>query len=144
MFVQTLLSSSTLKTPKAFSVPLVSPAGSVTLVEKQHTVLFFKTLAPLRYPLEKAWFVRGFGTARHPRGSNATEGSCAAHKLVGGHSVHPRFLQKLVWFWSGRTEFAPTGLRRQPIVCTNRVPLIHPENAEGFFSTPSPQGKAFV
>ena len=27
---------------------------------------------------------------RHPRGSKATEGSCAAHKLVGGHSVHPR------------------------------------------------------
>ena len=53
------------------------------LGEKQHTVLFFKTLAPLRYPLEKAWFVRGFGTARHPRGSNATEGSCAAHILVG-------------------------------------------------------------
>ena len=37
------------------AVPLVSPAGSVTLGEKQHTVLFFKTLAPLRYPLGKAW-----------------------------------------------------------------------------------------
>ena len=59
--------SSTLKTPKAFSQPLVSPAGSVTLGEKQHTVLFFKTLAPLRYQLEKAWFVRGFGTARQEK-----------------------------------------------------------------------------
>ena len=34
--------------------------GSVTLGEKQHTVLFFKTLAPLRYPLEKA-----FGVCSH-------------------------------------------------------------------------------
>ena len=28
--------------------------------------------------------------ARHHRGSNATEGSCAAHKLVGAHCVRPR------------------------------------------------------
>ena len=56
--------------------------------------------------------------------------------LVGAHCVRPCLLQKLVWFWSGRTEFAPTSLRRQPIVCTNRVPLIHPENAEGFFRPP--------
>ena len=105
-------------------------------------------------PLEKAWVgttsrpraecLHSWNLCLHPRGSNATEGSCAVHRLVGGHSVHPRFLQKLVRFWSGRTEFAPTGLRRKPIVCTNRVPLIHPENAEGFFSTPSPQGKAWV
>ena len=59
-------------------------------------------------PLEKAWLVRNLdpvpnacirGTRTeclhsrhlclHPRGSNSTEGSCAAHKLVGGHSVHP-------------------------------------------------------
>ena len=32
---------------------------------------------------------------------------------------------------------------RKTIVCTDFAPLIHPENAEGFFSTPSPQGKAF-
>ena len=65
--------------------------------------------------------------------------SVCSHKLVGGHSVHPRFLQKLVWFWSGRTQFAPTGLRRQPIVCTDFALLIH--RAER--GPPSPLEKAW-
>ena len=44
----------------------------------------------------------------------------------------------------GCTECPPTGLMRQPIVCTDFALLIHPENAEGFFSTPSPLEKAWV
>ena len=34
--------------------------------------------------------MRHFDPARHPRGSNATEGSCAEYRLVGGHCVRPR------------------------------------------------------
>ena len=58
--------------------------------------------------------MRGFSTARHPRGSNATEGSCAAHKLVGGHSVHPRL-------WESNFSFGKSQrlLRRSP--CGARV-----------------------
>ena len=40
--------------------------------------------------------------------------SALLHKLVGGHSVHPRFIQKLVWFWSGRAQRAPTQVRASP------------------------------
>ena len=81
----------------AYVRPLVSPAGSVTLGEKQHTVLFFKTLTPLRYPLEKAWV------------------SALLHKLVGvGAYDDPRS-------WESNFTFGKSQrlLRRSP--CEARV-----------------------
>ena len=65
-------------------------------------------------------------------------------KPVGANSVRPLPSQTNFCRKHGCTECPPTGLRREPIVCTDFALLIHPENAEGFFSTPSPQGKAWV
>ena len=79
--------------------------NSVLLIHPENAEGFFSTPSPQG----KAWFVRGFSTARHPRGSNATEGSCAAHKLVGGHSVHPR-----LWESNFAFETLPPPLRGPP------------------------------
>ena len=128
-------SSSTLKMPKAFSQPLPrwgrlfvcshKLVGGHSVHQRLRVSYFvFETLPPpLRGPPPSteggecwcdispprrmlAFAALVPSSSREQRDRRILRGV----QTRRGHSVHPRFLQKLVWLWSGRTEFAPTGL----------------------------------